>query len=456
MKKYLPLILAGILFIFLHSLSLGLKISDTNVYFYEGYLITQGKILYKDIFFTNFPLFAIISSIYYYLTLGNIDLFYLTSSFEVVITSIFIFIILKDKKENLTPIIAALLYLFSFIILTTSAHQTGVFIASLFSVISYYFLIKEKATISGIFMGLAIMSKAYFIPIFLAIGIYLFLKDRKKILFFLTGSIGISLIILTPFLIFARQGFIEGVYKFSLFRPPGVEKTGVFWFFIVHDPILFALLIFNIFNLRREKFFALVSIFSIIFFILYKDAYYLYLNFFIPFLCISLPNFILFFKTNFKFQPLVISTVIILIILINIYLYSTSYINLSLLPDSKKIIEIIKKEKPNFLYGLNTLTPAFAYETKIPMLDNVYDTNENFFKMGLLDKKILTKEALSKKTLIISDGYVNNNLRIKDYIRDGILDRGEVIKKCKPILFQTLEPENSGELKVLITVIKCF
>ena len=65
--------------------------TDTEIYFYTAYKLIHGQMLYKDIFFTNLPLFPYISAIYLFLTGGNIYGFYFTSSIEAVLVAVFIY-----------------------------------------------------------------------------------------------------------------------------------------------------------------------------------------------------------------------------------------------------------------------------------------------------------------------------------------------------------------------------
>ena len=53
MKRYFPLFIITSIFLLLKLTNLGIRMSDTNIYFYTAYELLQGKILYKDIFFTN-------------------------------------------------------------------------------------------------------------------------------------------------------------------------------------------------------------------------------------------------------------------------------------------------------------------------------------------------------------------------------------------------------------------
>ncbi len=118
MKKFLPIVIVLASLLLYKAGNMGVRLSDTNIYFYTGYQILQGKILYKDIFFTNLPLLPYLSSLYFLLTGGNITLFFLTPIIEVSAVGFLIYsIAYKQHKSQSIAIFSSLIYLFSFIVL---------------------------------------------------------------------------------------------------------------------------------------------------------------------------------------------------------------------------------------------------------------------------------------------------------------------------------------------------
>lgn len=455
MIRFTPLL--GFLLIFFAAkvVNLGIRLSDTNIYFDIANQIIHGKILYKDLFFSNFPLFAYISSLYYLVTGGNINLFYLTSTMEVgVITFLIYFATYSSTKNNLIPTLSSFLYVFSFIVLSTSDHQTGVFTASLFAVLGFFLFQKNKFFISGVFIALALLTKAYFISIPLSfLTIFLINRSWKKLLHFSIGLTITLIIILLPSLIIAPKQFFNDIFGFSLMRPSGISKTEVGWFFITKDFIFFALLIFNLLNFKKNKIFAAISFWGLAFFAYYQDVYYLYLNFIIPFLCLSLYEFLEFSKNKLGLQKLVIPTIIFIFLTLNFYTYFSSYRNLQRVNDVNKILSTIKKEKPKFLYGINDLTPALLILTKISPLNNIRDAHEYFFTKGLYDKEVLTDSAISSKTIIISHGADYPEINVKEDILDGIFNKEKIYQACRIILSVPVQSEGVANR---INFFKCY
>lgn len=454
MRKIILLIFLILFFLVVKASNNGVRLSDTNIYFNIAYRIFQGELLYKDVFFSNFPFFSYVSSFYYILSGKNIQLFYFTSSIEVAIITTFIYLIVyKKTKDYIISIISSLLYIFSFMVLSTSDHQTGIFTASLFAVLGLYFL-KEKVLLSGILIATSFLTKAYFIPIVLSFYGYLAVKrDRKKIIKFSIGFILASLFILLPFLLLAPKEFFSNIFGFSLTRPTGLSKINIMWFFITKDFLLFILLIFNLLNIKKNILFGLISIFSIVFFFGYKDVYYLYLNFITPFLCISFYKFYNFLKNTFNLQRLVIPTIIFVFLIYNLLTYISSFKNLGKMEDFNKITQIIASEKPNYLYGANDITPALLSLTNIQALENVNDAHEYFFTRGVYNKELLTNKAIKSKTIIIVHGADYPQYNIKQDILDNIFVKETIYKNCKIVLSVPVLSEGDANR---INLFKCY
>jgi hypothetical protein len=443
-------------FILLKITNLGIRLSDTNIYFNIAHRILQGQLPYKDFFFANFPIFAYISSLYYLLAFGNINIFYVTSVVETIAVALLIYKISYTKtKRYLIATVSSSLYLYSFIVLSTSDHQTGVSSASLFAVLAYYFFSKNKNFLCGIFIVLSFFTKAYFIPIFLSFFFYyLFKKEWKNLRSFGMGSILTGIIILMPFLILSSKQFIFDIFGFSLTRPGGISKIEIARFFITKDFVFFLILIFNFVSIRRNLLFFLMSLFSIILFFGYQDIYYLYLNFITPFLCISFYEINYFIDKHFKIQKMVIPTIASFFIILNLVIYINNYRDLQKVMNIKEIISAIVKSKPQYLYGYNGLTPALSVITNVPALSNVNDAYVYFFRRGIYNKETLTAQAISTRTVIITQGASYPEFNIKQDILDSeILDEKKINKYCKNILSVPVKAEGSTNR---INLFKCY
>lgn len=455
MKKNLVLLSLISVFIAIKLVNNGVRLSDTNIYFNIAYQIFNGKLLYRDIFFLNFPIFSYVSFFYYIISGKNIEYFYLTSVIEVSIIIALIYLItFKKTKSFLISITSSSLYAFSFIVLSTSDHQTGVFTASLFAVLSFFFFQKEKMFLSGVFVALSLLTKAYFIPILISLYLYaIFKKNWKNLSKFTIGLTAAGIIILLPFLILTPKQFFYEIFNFSLTRPIALSKITILWFFITKDLLLFILLIFNILNIKKNQLFALFSIFSIFFFVGFQDIFYLYLNFIIPFLCISLYEMYYFLKENLKLQKFVIPTIVFIFLIYNLFAYIYGYRDLGRVYNFSTIVDKINQEKPDYLYGTNDITPALLSITNIPALKNINDAHEYYFTRKIYDKKNLTDEAVKSKTIIVTQGADYPEYNIRQDILDNIFIKETIYEKCKNILSVPVKAEGNTNR---INLFKCY
>jgi hypothetical protein len=432
MKRLLPLFCI-IVFLFVLRLSnLSIRLSDTNIYFYTAYELLQGKLLYRDIFFTNFPLFPYISAVYLFFSNKHILFYYLTPTIEISITALLIYyIVYKKTKMYGTALFSFLLYILSFMVLSTSEHQTGVFLASLFAVLAYLFWNKKSYIVTGIFLGLTLLTKAYFLPIILSFLLTMLLQKNYNGLIKTGLSFTFSiLLLLSPFLLLAKDAIYTDIITYSLTRLAGVSKIDIFWFFVTHELLFFVLLLFNLFNFKKQIFFGCVSLFSILFFFFYADSYYLYFNFFIPFLCLSLPLFLEFLKKQLHVQKFIFPTILFICLAISLTTYLGYYKDLGKMNNTSSVVQTIKKHKPAVLYGVNDSTPALAYLSNTPLLNGIVDTNESIFRKHFLNADELTKDAIKQNAMIITHGVFYPQADIDENILDEIFNKDVVKKHC--------------------------
>lgn len=419
-------------FIIIKLLAMHIRASDSNIYFYTAKEMLEGKLLYKDIFFTNLPIVPYVASLYFLISKGNLLFYFATAFIEATFCAALLYKIIQKSHTKKYAVMGVLTFLFSFIVLSTSQHQTGVFLTCFFILLSYFFYQKKRFVIVGIFVGLAILTKAYSLPLLASYTVLLLIQNRKAFLKFLLGFSATTTTILLPSLIFAFPDFYQNIFTYSLNRPQGISKTTMFWFAIKHDPIIMATLLYNIVWIKKRLFFGIFSFFSLLFFLLYQDVYYLYLVVMIPILVISLPSMIEDLISHFLVNKYVVSTILVCSAFINIVVFFSGYQNLQNLAIREMTSAVIKRD-PKYIYGINGITPAIALLTKKPLLDNIIDTNANIFNKGYLDANIITDSLLAEHGLFITEGVYYPDFGIDQPIYTTIVNQKEVIKSCRKV-----------------------
>ena len=436
MKSFYWFVLPASLFFLLKITDLGVRFSDTNIYFYTAYEVLQGKLLYKDIFFTNLPLFMYISALYHIISGGSIHFYYFTAVLESIITGFLIFLIVsRQTKDWLIATFSSAVYLFSYIVLATSDHQSGVFLASLFAVLSYFFFAKKQYFITGIFVSCMLLTKAYFLPVLLSYFFVLPLHItslKTPVLKFMLGLAAASIVILLPTILFSFQDFFKDIILYSLIRPQGVSKALIFNALLTREFLLFALGITSIFFFKKYRFFAVLHLLVTLLFLFYKDFYFYYLNIAAPFTCIFIGLLYYDLQKAWNIQKMVIPSLLVIIMLINFVQYLNTTRN-QRIEQYTQIVNAVTQLHPPVLYGTNDITPLLSYETGIPLLDGIVDTNPTIYKKGLLNSTALTKKAVAQHALIIGHGVYYPQFGINQTMIDDIFDMNILAKNCKII-----------------------
>ncbi|MBU4482431.1 glycosyltransferase family 39 protein, partial [Patescibacteria group bacterium] len=297
-NKKLQIILAFIILIFLAIKipQIDFRYGDENIYFQMGNLIAQGQLPYQDFFLASPPLQVLLIALVIFLFGFNIYLLKLIPLLCLIGSAIFIYKILACEKEKLAGLFASFLYLFSFLVLTTSDYFSGVHLTVFLCIFSIYLLLKNQPVWAGILSALALLTRFYAGPIILVIFICaliqrkLFANPQTKNnwwKFFLTSGlifIGINLIL---YLIF-KQNYISDVLLYHLLKFEEQSRLAILQFFLNWDWPLLILAGLSFFIIKIKK--LILPIIGIIttglFLYIFKDIYYLYFNLAMPFIVI--------------------------------------------------------------------------------------------------------------------------------------------------------------------------
>lgn len=409
---------------------MGVRLSDTNIYFLTGKELLSGKILYKDIFFTNFPLIPYVASFYYFISGGNLLFYYFTAVLEISITGGFIYYLaFKESSSKITATTTLIIYLFSFMILSTSSHQSGVFLAALFGVISYFFFTKKNYYLVGVFTALALLTKAYSLPLLISYLLFYMLHNRQALIkFFIGGSVTASIILL-PSIVFASHFLFQDVFAYSLTRSEGLSKVGIIYFLIQHDFIFVSLLFSCLIFLYKKSFFGFFTLFSLVFFFMYKDVYYLYLNVTLPLVIISFPIVLKILTEKIVLNRFMIPTLVLIFTLYNFFSYFNGFNKLQIIPIDQ-IVHTLKVNKISTIYGVNGIVPAISHKSKIPLLNGIIDTNDNIFRKGYLNAPSLTQDAIKNHSGVITIGAWYPEAGIKEDVLTETVDRKLLMNNC--------------------------
>lgn len=406
--------------------------SDTNVYFYIARQILHGSFLYNDIFFTNLPFFAYFSVFYYLLTGANLYLFYVTAFIEVIGIGLLIYYIVWSKTKNFTySFLCYSLFLFSTHVLMTISSQVGIFTATIFALLAYLMYEKKKFILSGIFLGLCIVTKAYFAPVLIAFLVTIFLKQKRKdIRMFVISFVCTVMIVLIPFLLFATQNFWFQLFQYSLVKKGEFLKHLILGNFLVVDTLLFCISLFAIARIKKDLFFGVLTVCFYLFFIFQRSFHSMYLLVVIPFLCVYAYVPFQIIQERMGLQRMVIPTVVVLYCIYTAIM-SFNYYSYNQLPDYEQLVTDVQKINPEYIYGTSFITTAVAHSTNTPLLLSSVDTDDGLFMSGVLDNKSLTKKAIEEDTAVVVWGIeYHDGQTLRKEVFNQAVDKEELYQEC--------------------------
>lgn len=436
------LIVGGIsaLFLLITLPFTGAAFSDTNVYLLMGSRILGGELLYRDMLHTNLPLFPYVAALYQTVTAGSVYWYYATSLLECVAGAFGLFLIVRRMNVSVRlQVLTPVLYLFSFTVLITSQHQTGIFTASLLAIYGYYLYLCNRFVFSGILFGLMLSVKGYFLPVWCAIALYDIISRRYRSWSLIVPATGAVLVTLIPTILSGWPEMMQQLFGYSAIRPAGLDKLRILMFFGSGEWLFLVPAGYVLYHIRRYTAPALVLIFVFIFVLLYRDIYYFYLNMFLPFLVLSAIIFLHDMERSRFAQAVtgIAGVVIVVSLISSLIRFLTTYAYINSIDNYGSLEAAVLAESPDYVYGSAEFLPLISYTTGIPILNGMLDTNLNMFRKGIFDAQAITEDIIKTDTVVIGQGIdtvvpVNGQImQIQDTLLTEIYDKETILESCE-------------------------
>ncbi len=448
-KYSIIFIVIALLFLILKLFFLEFKFSDGNTYFYMSNMILEGQFPYQDFFLASPPLqIILITPLLWFLKAFSLNLVFLKiiPVLAVILSAYFIYLFSKKILPSLYSLIPSFLYLFSFVVLTTSDFSTGIHLTVFFLVISLYVLYnKKKPFLAGCFAALSLLVRLYAGVAVLGILIYLLVTKRELLLKFIFGVstifIPVNLLLWGVF----GNSYINSVFMYHLLKTEGISKMNIVMFFLKWDAVLLIFSFLSIFFKKRKKILLplIVGGVGLSFYIFYADIYYLYFGLLIPVFAIlaGWGIYNIYQKTSKK-HPLTSVFIMALIFSFILFYNSAFYIkNHAQVSNIDFIDEITQYVKENSsvddrIYGSYEIAPLVALRSERGIVGNHIDTNEKTFLTGMFDIEKRTEKIKDKVKFVILRSVVNNRgevVKVDNIIKRDFLSKECSIEKVYPI-----------------------
>ena len=362
---------------------------DENVYYYMGKLINEGKIPYKDFFYAHPPLHIYFLTLIYKVFGFNMIILKSIPLISTLISAFLIFRIAKNKFGDEEAILSTLLFLFSYSTIFNSVFSFGIEIATMFLLIGIYFLVNKKNyIISGIFFGLAGVTRLLsLVPIFI-IFLVVLLSSKKNFLKLSSAFLIIFLLVNGIFALMLGSDYLTPVYKFHLLKTrDNKENIKEYVDIIKLNWILFlsAALVIFVKDKKQINMFLFTSIIYLLFLFSLKKLFGFYFIMIFPLLALiggySITN--LFRQLNFSKK----SKIFVLIIFFLIFSWNLISDTLFLekvgfagFDRGKDLVDFVNSaSKGDLLFGDDSITPLLALMTDKKIALNFVDTNNEVF-----------------------------------------------------------------------------
>jgi len=386
--------LTCVLFLLIKLCFVGYRFSDDGIWFYMGKLILNGEFPYKDFYVASPPLQVLLIALIEAFINTNFLLLKTIPWAATLITGTLIYALTQKRYGKKAAWLVSVLYLFSFLVLTTSDHVTGVHLTTTLITTSFYFVKKERLGWAGFFTSLALLTRLYSLIPALGILAYLLLKKKRWVSYaVLSAGVFIISCVVLDFLSsgeFFRQVFL---FRMNLTSIPGIPKTRILLFFLTHDHFLLVLSMLSVLSCSREKKCLLeiiIILFLCVFYVFYADVYYLYLGLIMPFLCLITASIIK-KVMRVKWFKHALTGAVIGFALLNSALYASEFADKARIHFIDELVSFVKNNSsPNeTLYGSFEITPLIALLTNRRISHNIVDTNDKNFMTGFINKELL-------------------------------------------------------------------
>lgn len=442
--------LAGV-FLVVKAVNITPRISDENFYFYAAKLLADGVLPYRDFFFQHLPgqifllagilkLFGQPSSqaSFQFLILKFVPiLFYLGSAY-------FLYRILASAVSRLAAIGGAVFLLFSFSVLATSDHGSGVHEATFFVVLNMYLFSRTQYTVhsthigqrtnntqhttynrgymtkdvvmAGVFSFVGLLFRIYILPAVTGFAAYLFLTKRYKDFYaYVTTFLLPFFVVNATLYYFLGAKFLTPVWEYHFLKSEGIPKERVLTYFLQNEWMLLVLAFLGVLvvlgglgdkNKDQQNVHSLFLLSGIclalqsIFLLVFADIYYFYLVTLVVFLAVLAGIALEFILSLTKSEKAVLGF-ILFFIAFNFYNYQTNVAQQSRV-NIDKIVEDIQATTngQDTIFGTYTVVPLAALLSGRGITENQLDTNPKRYSSGLVSSQGFTDLAVKSKIFL--------------------------------------------------------
>jgi len=412
-------------FSFLIIKGFSLEFSDQNMYIYMGRLISEGKMPYRDFFFSHPPGEIYLDALVFKLLGFKLWAFKLISLIAVLGTAWLLYIIARKQVSSVAGLISAAIFLISYESIRIAAGNVGMALTVFLIVLSLHFALGKRYILSGLSIGLSLLFTLHAaLPAF-CLFLYSFvsfqdskasfsLKNAGRFMLGFMVSFGMPNALL---LTLAGMQYYSQVIIYHLDKPvssfPGA-KLGLFKLMLQYNWIIFLSAIMAIAmtsipsakkamaetlspNAKKMMYYILLMTAMYVFYLLFLKVIFPYYFFgMFPFLALLGGigiYFVMQTKPRMKYVGLLATG--LLICLTGIFYFGQYYWTMDNTFSGNELEKLSRDIKVNgsdvSLFGDYLFAPAIALSTGKSITADIVDTNPFRFSAGSIDVDSMVK-----------------------------------------------------------------
>lgn len=260
---------------------------------------------------------------------------------------------------------------------------------------------------------------------------------------------------LLPFFALAPKNFFDYIIKHNLNRPVGNNKATVFGFFLSYEWFLVLLSVAGSF-LKSTRKYVLPAGFLVIFFLIFRDLYLLYLDYLMFwFVLLSIILLSKFWGETNETRSLVV--VALLVFLVTTAMSAKSYFNdftyRNRFENAQEVADYFKTQNNDLkLYGTHEATPLVALLAGRELFGGYIDTNTQIFGSHTYDLQKISSGALAEGVYLLARISYYPDLGIQPQGFEGYFSREIFNKNC---VKEKFFDDTGREISNYIGIYKC-
>ncbi len=408
--------------------------TDENGYFYMSYLVSEGKLPYRDFFYAHPPVELLFGAVIFKLFGFSIFLLKLIPFSSIIGSAILLFLVTRNYFGDSSAILASSFFLFSYRVMAEATYFLGLNLALLFLMLGFYF-ISKRPVLAGIFFALAGMTRLLVLVPVAVILAFMLIKNLKV---FLKATVSFIAVfgVANLALSYLSPDFILSVYKFHLLKP-SIEGNSaeLLLGFIIQNPLLVAaaLLAFLVWS-NRLVLFAAASVFSILFLLSLSRIFNFYFLVALPFLAVVAGVSMDSVLKKISYNKYAIAAVV-LIFAVSAAISANQLLAFDFAEFSagREMAEYVSANSAGsqFIFGDETSVPLVALLSKRKIMNDIVDTNDLVYLSGVRDLDAELEMIRNEKPRFVIirplygigalegvKAFLDNNCRLEKHFKD--------------------------------------